>query len=213
MFFRLNGSVLEKYEVVFDEIEIERLREEVFLNCSYIEHKEYETTRPERIDGLYVRNISKKRIGVQSYHGALDYMPDEDLYLVKYDNYIPPKLFDYLCEILRGEYKNLDKIFLTVEETAVDIDKEIHKKYKELNDIDIENIESKQEKLEEIKALLNEKRFNKNQVSTREYYVKARELISLKLVDTINLSEVYRIKEFFGTSQIKENILKYTAKL
>ena len=67
-----------------------------------------------------------------------------------------------------------------------------------------------QEKLEEIKALLNEKRFNKNQVSTKEYYVKARELISLKLVDTINLSEVYRIKEFFGTSQIGENILKYT---
>ena len=99
MYFKQNGNAIEKYEVIFDRENIKELRNEVLEKCSIIKHKEYKTTRPDRIEDVYVKNLEYKVNETKHYHGAFDYYPDETSYLVKYDAYYPPALFNYLCEI------------------------------------------------------------------------------------------------------------------
>lgn len=201
-FFVEKEKKVEKYQVSYDEELIKKLRKEIINNCSLIEHCEYDSTcEPcllygnSQADDCCIKNYSEYFSHVRESRDSLQY-PDQDIYHYSYDKYIYPQLVLYIDEFLGGNVQIIGTA-PKISNVGVKLKKRIDKLSKELDSIDNLEIKQKQEKLEELKKVVEQAKLNENQKSTAEYLEKFNELVRIELVDTLQKEEIDRVNAFY----------------
>ena len=192
LYFRKNGEVIEKYQVNLDKEEIEKLKNKIINNCSFIKHVEFASDYSPRFTNEIIRNFTCVRTGKQKEY----FEETRDIYHYSYDEYKPPYLVKLINQLLNGNSKTIDEILNYDISTKSSIDDRINLVNQEFNSIDPEDITKKREKLKELEDLLKEKELNKNQQSIAEYYDQLIGLIKFDLIDSLPISELYRVESF-----------------
>ena len=183
---------IKKYKINIDINKLEELRTEIINNCSYLFHREYRSTiLPHNKDFKRIKNYTYKKIGVREYTDG----PDEDLYLISYDEVEYPTLVSLIDRLLKNDFSVLNEIYLDEEEKQNLFDKKIK---------DIENeiavLTSKREYLkvkEKISEMENIILESKKNSERRQYYERVKNLISFELIDTIRIEEINRVRKFY----------------
>ena len=201
-FYEYNNGRIDKFLVNIDEEKLENLRNEIINNCSEIIHRDITGIKgPNYFDYLKIRNYSEKRIGVKEN----SFYADEIVYRFTYDEYIYPYLILLIEKLKQGETRVIGEIRnpdLSKEKTSYD--QRIIELSKELDNIDNLNIIEKRNKLDELEKLIEIAKLNENQKSVYIYYLKVQQLIALELVDSINISEISKVINFFDLSKTNE---------
>lgn len=194
MIIKQNGSVLEKYEVVFNREKLIELKEEINRKFCKVSHFSYTSSLLPMRDPKTMKNFKYNKIGWREYDCAT-----EMEYEISYDKFEMPKLSAYIDKLLDGNDDALESIYdKTIDEKTDNYDKRIDVLSKELDEIDNLDIKNKKIKLIELERLINERdRFNNDEM-IESYYYKVRELISFRLVETICIEEVNKVNNFFG---------------
>ncbi len=100
------------------------------------------------------------------------------------------KKFNEKHEPISKNYKQLQELIEKIEQEITNMDNEITKKIDELN-----------RKLNEYHKIRD---YNKHQKPSREYFDKLLSIVEFRLIDKLDISNIDRINEFFG-SQIVDN--------
>lgn len=191
IYYKRNGEVIEKYQIDFDKEEIEKLKNQIINNCSYIRHEEYDSDYSPRFTNEIIRNFTYTDTGRKKEY----FEETRDIYHYKYDEYIPPKLVELIDKLLNGDSSAIDKIYNYDIPPINYLEDRIKLEIEELNEI--EDITKKINRLHEIEKLLNAQKLNENQQSIESYYNRLLKLISFKLIDSLSISELDRINCFF----------------
>lgn len=195
IYFIKNNDVIEKYQIDFNKKEIEKLRDAIIDNCSYIEHKEYYCDHVPRLTNKIVRNYK-----FELTNNYVDYFVEtRETVFVSYDEYNAPELVNLINRLLENDSRVLQQIFNYDISTNIPIDDKIDSINKEFFEIDIKDIEKKKAKLYELEKLLKIQELNKNQQGIKQYYNQLIELIKIKLIDSISVSELERMESFLET--------------
>lgn len=192
LYFRKNDEIIEKYQVNFDKNEIEKLKNGIINNCSFIKHEEYESDYSPRFTDKIIRNFKYTPTGKEKEY----FEETRDIYRYSYDEYKPPYLVELINQLLNDNSKVINEIFNYDISTKTTIDDRINLANQEFNRIDPENITKKKEKLKELEDLLKAKELNKNQQNIDAYYNQLIGLIKFDLVDSLSISELGRIESF-----------------
>ena len=198
-YFVKKDNRIEKYKVTFDKEAITKLRVEIINKCSEIEHYDYlDTDGPTYHDDfLRIRNLERVKVGKREYNDF--YSEDENLYHYTYDRYEFPYLINLIDMLFYNNIHALNMILnpdFTLEPEP--FDKRIKDLNKKANRISNTKTKEKIAILEELEELIAKSKLNINQKPVKEYYTKVQELITLELVDTIDISELEKIKNFFS---------------
>lgn len=184
--------MVEKYKVAFDKEQIEKLKNEIVNNCSFIEHKEYESDSSSiSIDVNTVKNFTYNLIGKKEYFEEV-----KDVYFYQYDEYNPPYLVELINRLLKDDASAIEEILDYDISHELSIDDKIALVNKEFIEIDPKDITKRKEKLKEIERLLKEQELNKDQQSVSLYYDKLIGLINFDLIDSISISKLSRVESF-----------------
>ena len=193
IYYKQNDEVIEKYNVTFDETKIIKLKERIIFECSFIKHKEYTSDYGAGFkDHKLVKNFSYKKVGEHEY-----WEETRDIYKYVYDEYIPPKLVGFIDYLLKGTPTSIDAILNYNILQDISLDQRIEIATKEFNEIDINRMFVKKEKLREIDNLIKAKKMNENQKSIEPYYKELISLIKFELIDTLSVSDIDRLETFF----------------
>lgn len=202
IYFRRNGEVIEKYQVDFDKEEIEKLKEEIINNCSFIEHEEYDSDYSPHFTDEIIRNYRSTRTGkVKEY-----FEETRGIYHYSYDIYKPPYLVKLINQLFDGNSKAIDEILNYDISPKSSIDDRINIVNQEFIKMDPEDIRKRKAKLKELEDLLNAKNLNKNQQNIDAYYNQLIGLIKFNLIDTLQISELSRIESFLEIKLSDVNI-------
>lgn len=198
-YFVKKDNRIEKYKVTFDKEAITKLRVEIINKCSEIEHYDYvDTDGPTYHDDfLRIRNLERVKVGKREYNDF--YSEDEDLYHYTYDAYEFPYLINLIDMLFHNNVHALNMILnpdFTLEPEP--FEKRIKDLNKKANRISNTKTKEKIAILEELEQLIAKSKLNINQKSVKEYYPKVQKFITLELVDTIDISEIEKIKKFFS---------------
>lgn len=192
IYLKRNNDVVEKYKVAFDKEQIEKLKNEIVNNCSFIEHKEYESDSSSiSIDVNTVKNFTYNLIGKKEYFEEV-----KDVYFYQYDEYNPPYLVELINRLLKDDASAIEEILDYDISHELSIDDKIALVNKEFIEIDPKDITKRKEKLKEIERLLKEQELNKDQQSVSLYYDKLIGLINFDLIDSISISKLSRVESF-----------------
>lgn len=192
VYLKRNNDVAEKYKVDFDKEQIEKLKNEIVNNCSFIEHKEYESDSSSiSIDVNTVKNFTYNLIGKKEYFEEV-----KDVYFYQYDEYNPPYLVELINRLLKDDSSAIEEILDYDISHELSIDDKIALVNKEFIEIDPKDITKRKEKLKEIERLLKEQELNKDQQSVSLYYDKLIGLINFDLIDSISISKLSRVESF-----------------
>lgn len=206
IYFRKNDEVIEKYQVNFDEEEIEKIKKEIIDNCSYVEHIEYKSDYSPRFTNEIVRNYRCIPTGEE-----MEYFEEvRDIYLYSYDEYKSPYLVELINQLLNGNSGVIDKILNYDISSELTIDDKINLASQEIIKIEPENIPKIKAKLIELEELLKVKELNKDKQGIELYYNKLKELIKFDLIDSLLFSELERVESFLGinlNSNFKDNVV------
>ena len=195
IYFIKNNDVIEKYQIDFDKKEIEKLRDAIIDNCSYIEHKEYYCDNVPRCANKITKNYK-----FEFTNDFVEYFEERrEAVFVSYDEYNAPELVNLINRLLENDSRVLQQIFNYDISTNIPIDDKINSINKEFFEIDIKDIEKKKAKLHELEKLLKIQELNKNQQGIKQYYNQLIELIKIKLIDSISVSELERMESFLET--------------
>lgn len=220
-----NNNCLDRYEITYNEEELNKLRLEVINECSKIEHNHFRATRgiyPNRNINdkdydLKYRNYTEKYIGMSESRDELQY-PSDAMYEYDYDNYIFPHLVMIIDEIKNGKISYVKELFDDKKRyDGKSYSDRIDELSEKIDLIDNKNVDLKIKKLEELKELINESKSNKNKKDIYEYYKKVRDLMNINYIESINLDTVNLVNNFFSEKLEYEkyidkdcdNILKY----
>lgn len=130
----------------------------------------------------------------------MDYFVEtRETVFVSYDEYNAPELVNLINRLLENDSRVLQQIFNYDISTNIPIDDKIDSINKEFFEIDIKDIEKKKAKLHELEKLLKIQELNKNQQGIEQYYNQLIELIKIKLIDSISVSELERMESFLET--------------
>ena len=209
-YYKLVDGKLFKYNVLFNKDKIEKLKDEIIDNCSFIKHVELDSDYgPYFSDYRYVRNYRYYDTGKD-----MEYFEEtRSIYHYSYDLLEPTKLVNLINALLNGNSEAIDEIMNYRIYKTSKIDRDIKAKNKEFaNLLASNNIKKKKEVLKELEELIKLKDLNKNQVSEEEYYKQLLNLIKFDLVDKVNLGDVYRMERFFNTEFIRINYNKNKTK-
>ena len=195
IYFIKNNDIIEKYRVDFDKKEMEKLRDAIIDNCSYIEHKEYYCDHVPRCANKITKNYK-----FEFTNDFVEYFEERrEAVFVSYDEYNAPELVNLINRLLENDSRVLQQIFNYDISANVPIDDKINSINKEFFEIDIKDIEKKKAKLHELEKLLKIQELNKNQQGIEPYYNQLIELIKIKLIDSISVSELKRMESFLET--------------
>ncbi len=204
-YFRKNKENLEKYSISFNKKQVEKLKEDIILNCSFIEHKTCRSDYdPLFLNDKIIKDYFKTKVGEKEY-----FEETRNVYLHEYNEYESPYLVHLITRLLSGEAKALYEILNYDTSSFISIDEQIRLTNLELSSVDITDIEKKKEKLEQLENLLKSKELNEKQKSVEEYYQKLLKLLKFTLVDTILISDLERVEKFSGidldSRQVEDN--------
>ena len=192
LYFRKNDDVIEKYQVDFDKEKIEKLKQEIINNCSFITHIEFESDYTPRLSNEIIRNFKYTPTGKEKEY----FEETRKIYHYSYDRYEPPYLVALINQLLNDNPKVIDQILNYETPSKSTIDDNIDSAYKEFKEIDPENVTKRAEKLKELEDLLKAKKLNINQQNIDLYYKELMELIKFNLIDSLTLSELNKIESF-----------------
>lgn len=193
IYFKQKGNLIEKYEVSFDKEKVEALKERIIYECSFIEHRVFVSDYGAGYkDYRLVRNLTKVKVGEKDY-----FEETRTIYRYTYDEYIPPKLVDYINSFINGSSTSLNLILNYDFSGDMSIDERINNSTEEFNLIPVDNIYEKKKQLEKIDSLLKAKIINENQKDIKPYYQELMSLIHFELVDSITYEEINRFESFF----------------
>lgn len=190
-YFVNNEGIIEKYQVNFDKDKIEKLKNDIIKNCSFIQHKEYESDYFPRFRDEIIVNFTYTPTGEEKEY----FEETRDIYHFSYDQYQPPYLVDLINQLLNGNSKAIDEIF-NYDTSTLNINDRIKIINDEFNEIPTDDIFKKKKKLNELEDLLKSKEINKNQQSIDVYYAQLLKLIKFNLIDSLPLCELVRINSF-----------------
>lgn len=192
LYFKKNDDVIEKYQVNFDKEKIEKLKQEIINNCSFITHEEYESDYFPILSNKNIRNFTYTTTGKEKEY----FEETRDIYHFSYDKYEPPYLVALINRLLNDDSKVIDKILNYEISSKSTIDDSIELTYQEFKRIDNENGTKRSEKLKELEDLLKAKKLNINQQNIDLYYNQLIKLIKFNLIDSLPISELNRIESF-----------------
>ena len=192
LYFRKNDDVIEKYQVNFDKEKIEKLKQEIINNCSFITHIEFESDYTPRLSNEIIRNFKYTPTGKEREY----FEETRKIYHYSYDRYEPPYLVTLINQLLNDNSKVIDQILNYEIPSKSTIDDSIDSAYKEFKEINPENVTKRAEKLKELEDLLKAKKLNINQQNIDLYYKELMELIKFNLIDSLTLSELNKIESF-----------------
>lgn len=198
IYFDKQEDKIEKYLVEFDQEELQKLKIEIINNCSEITHREYDgTVEPNYYDYLKIRNFKRRKIGTKEHNDSL-YYPNKTLYHFSFDEYEYPYLVTLIEKILAGKTEAILEIFIpnTTKEKE-SLKTRIYKLTKEVDNLSASELIKNYSKLDKLQKLTKKLEINKNQKSVLEYYQKVQTLLTFKLIDSIELSSISRIEDFF----------------
>lgn len=188
---------IEKYSVDFDKEELEKLRLEIINNCSEVTHHEYDgIDSPSPSDYLKIRNYSAKKIDrIETNREFGEYT---DLYHFRYDEWE----FPHLVKLIDGLLKSNKESVLQIMNPDYNLEKSLleHRISKLSEEIDtISNLEPKKkiEKLNELQELMEKGKLNNFKKSVIPYYQKVQDLLTIELVDSIDIQDLLKIQNFF----------------
>lgn len=207
--FKEENGTLYKYNITYEEVELEALLREMIINTSIIRSKEEETTWwPYGTDGhshiillnhdRHVFDVIKEQIG------EIDrFECTSAIYKVKYKEYELSQLSKLLVQFLKEE--NMDLLdYLNESSDAKTPYEIIQNELKEekikllasVNDLDTWGLEIGNDKLKRLKEELI---LNENQKSEKEYYSELKKYFNIKLIDQLDLKTINRVEEFKST--------------
>ena len=218
--FSINDDDVMKYDVIFDNEKLNKLKFEIIEKCSLIEHKDYESTVFPKMYGimdyLKYRNYSEKKVGIREYNDF--YSLPEDIYRLTYDKYNFPYLVELIDKLLSGDITVLEYIYYKrSEKELIPIDKKIEALNSVIEKTSNDDTNKKIELLGQLSELIKQKEINKNQEDVDEYYKKVRKLIFFREIDTLKRAELERVLEFYNkeidiNQYLDGMILKYIKK-
>ena len=201
MIYVKENNLIKKYDVQVNKDELERLKYDIIINCSYLKHfdgKVLENNMPNYNDYLKYINFNKeliKQVEDRSFFGS----GWNNLFHVTYDERIFPEVITLINEVLNDNYNNVIKLLDYKEMKSKD-------NKKQTMNIDISNIEDLKKSKEEIDKIINElynDKLNENRVSVNKYINKIRKCITLILVDELSVEDFNKTYNFVDDS-IKE---------
>lgn len=210
IYFKNNDDEIRKYRVDLDKEEIEKLKIKIINDCSFIEHKEYESDNGPRLINKPIKNFNGIYTGKKQEY----FEGTREIYLYSYDEYNPPYLVELIDELLNGNSNVIDKILNYDTSTKSTIDDKINSVNQELIKIRPEDITKIKEKLKELEDLLKIKELNKGQQGIELYYNQLLELIKFNLVDSLPIGELNKVESFLEiqlTDKIKTSNSKAKA--
>lgn len=202
IYYELDDKVINKYEITYDINRINEIKEEIINNCSRIDHVEFEreySFNDNYFEDKIVRNHISEHIRFNEYFDG-----PRSVYLHRFDLLTPPKLVELINRLLDNDKSAINEIYFYQEE-KVSFDKEIDDKNKEINSINNSEVDKKIDKLKELKELLKLKYINRDQKSTKEYYIKLLDYIHVTFISSINISDNNIISDFFNMDFNIEN--------
>jgi len=203
LYFVKKGNRIEKYEATYDKAEMEKLKYEIIENCSEIIHHSYDdTTGPDEDDYLRTRNLIKTKVGIREHNDFYDIAP-ETVYHFEYDEYEFPYLVSLIDMLLHNNAGALDMILnpdFSYEPES--FEKRINDLMKKASRISNRKTKEKIAILEDLARLTNQSELNANQKSVKEYYPIVQKLINLRIIDSIQLTELEKIQSFFEIESI-----------
>ena len=190
IYFRERGNIIEKVIVNYNKDELEKIKYEIFDNCTIIMHKELDGTKKDKPDILLCERFIQKEIGKRD---------NEIIYHYSYDEKVLSTLLKLIIRLESGDLKVVEEIFnLEPEKDPLRVyDKMINELSKSIDCIPNSDYELKIEKLEELKNLISEKEYNINVKSDILYLEKVKSLISVSVIRTITKEELMVYQNFF----------------
>lgn len=210
IYYEKRDGKLCKMECTYDSSKLDELKTKIILNCSMNEYHEHNCTKSYLNDLVfqaktlaYVTELDAKFNGYYEYEQG----PDVPRYFVKYYKLKEPKLVSIIDKFIKedpsaikelNEYKIEEApseiIKLKIESLSAKIDKVPNEKYeRKINALTI---------LGELYKQLDK---NINAKSTKEYYNKLKELISIRQLNSFDYENVI---DFFGEDRVSKLILK-----
>lgn len=198
IYFTKQEDKIEKYNIEFNEEELIKLQKEIINNCSEITHYEYEgTEEPKATPYLKRTNLIQTKIGTVENNDSL-YYPDETLYHYSYDEQEYPYLIKLIDKLLARKSDAIYEIFNpNPNKEKEPVIKRVSNLKKEIDNLKTSELIKSYSKLDKLQKLLQKLEINKNQKSVLEYYPKVQALLTFELIDSIDLSSISRIEEFF----------------
>ena len=194
-YFKINGDVLEKYEITFNLTELNALKKQIIDECSEIVHHEktlpfYPTPSMENkaefrnVESTFVREDKKlfsKRVVIYNHY--------------RFDEYRYSRLVLLINDLIWGNAQVIDDIDNPVVEPKKDYTALVLEKTYEYDMC--EDNEASWNKLDELQTLIQKAILNKNQKDDLAFYPQVQALIKRKLVATIALSDILKTAEMF----------------
>lgn len=195
---------LIKYEVTIEKEKLEKLRNEIILNCGEVIHRSYKgasVLSPTIEQRRYLDNYTSEEIGVQENRGG----PNTEIYQFEYDEHCETELSLLINKILSGNTKVIEKLKNPTFDSKMNITTKIQQERKELSEkiqkllsVDISKID-----IDELEKLKNEIKLHQDYVvsnydrkSDLEYYQQVMDCIHLTEIERIDKSLVEKANAF-----------------
>lgn len=178
-YFKENNNVIEKYKVIVDKERLINIRDEIVKNSTKYKH----------ITEYLNKNDIKILETIKNYQ--ISYI-DNDIYRIDYDirNDIP-SVIKYIDRLLNDDYLVVDYLL------------GLYPKYKNKNNININNIEE----LENLLIYLKTNELNKTIKDVKYYYEDIKSTITLEKIDEIDKNNIKDNIVFFNQDKILEKKL------
>ena len=199
IYFKMNGNLIEKYQVSFDDEKILQIINAIEENCTSYKHRNIRTDKGLGLEGKKVKNFTMKKVGTVSYHWEV-----EDVYQYEYDESISPKLADILKGIRAHRLDSFEEFFSYNPNKDTTLDSEIVALNKKVCDPAINSIDEKKKILEKLDYLLQMKKERGDSKSISDYYNEAYGLIKVEFISSLDISVLENAEQFIG-SEVKIN--------
>lgn len=201
IYYTKNKDKIEKYQIDIDKNKLANLEEEIIENACDVEHKIAECTE-HTFYGLTNTKITRNAKRVKKIDKTIN---DEPIYRYEYDELSSP-LLDLTYLLYHENPKAIDTIF-NCDKNIEDVGKQIEKLDKLLDEI--EQGPKFDKLLDSMKKLIQtEKKLKRDIV----YINKMKDLLTIKLLDTMDKKEVKKAATFLETAKPKYGKAKIKVK-
>lgn len=192
-----NEEEIIKYECIFDEEELKKLKLKVQCACSIFRPEEFVGTRlPEYLDKSWeIRDVTSVPTG--------DYLDGDFgdcwgyVYLYSYNRAHTPYLVDIIDDLIKEDYSKIVDLYLKRGINDNILQAEVDACVLELKAIKEQNIDEKIKKLDELKQLMKTVAINSSKESVAPYYDNLINMFQLKRLGNVSVEEFNKMIKFF----------------
>ena len=203
-YYAINGSIIEKYLVSFDQDEVRLIREEIARNCSQRNKGSFIGTQfnVEPSTGEIFENIREEKMDSNN----------ETLYSYEYDIVKVPKIVQFIDELLNGN----SNAYYYIKNYIVDdrdLDQEILEATEDYVNISSDDSVSKSEGLDKIGNLVDLMELNAGVEPMQPYYDALMEAISIQFIGSLRSDKIDEVATFINYSwSIQDGSLDFSEK-